>query len=351
MRDRPLLKPVLGALALVFLASLASPASASAISIPNPLDLAPSLDPTQWAVGGFKAIIQYIFGDVGELGRHIVNLLLAVPQLTSKTSFPRLNEYRSYITNGCWGVLGLSLVVSSMRYWLASYGGDAYLGLMGFIKTAAAISIMLIFPVAFDALSHVINAFTVALIDNRIVGHAFSSTMSVDFTGGGIVMILEIIALVMALFLLVVKVIVIALLAVLFVLSPLAIALWPIEELSWALSSLLQAMIALMMFPVVWAACFGVFAVLPPDAMFPGNSGDFINTFLAPLITVATLIIAFRLPFAILNQAMSAGISPGITRGLAHAQRARSFMPSTSPTSPAKVPRSRLHPGQGQLWG
>ena len=35
------------------------------------------------------------------------------------------------------------------------------------------------------------------------------------------------------------------------------------------------------------------------------------------LIALAALIIAFRLPFAVLNQAMKAGISPGINRGVA----------------------------------
>jgi hypothetical protein len=126
----------------------------------------------------------------------------------------------------------------------------------------------------------------------------------------------------MALILLVVKVIVTALLAVLFVLSPLAIALWPIEELSWGLRTLVQAMVGLLVFPVLWAVCFGTFAVLGNDALFPGNNGDVINSVLAPLITLASLIIAFRLPFAVLSQAMKAGISPGIGRGVTQMRNA-----------------------------
>ena len=90
-------------------------------------------------------------------------------------------------------------------------------------------------------------------------------------------MLVGIAAIVMAIVLLVVKVIVMALLAVLFVLSPLAIALWPIEEFSWALRSLVQAMLGLLVFPILWAVCFGTFAVLSVDALFPGDSGDWIN--------------------------------------------------------------------------
>jgi hypothetical protein len=55
---------------------------------------------------------------------------------------------------------------------------------------------------------------------------------------------------------------------------------------------------------------------LSTDSLFPGDNGDVINSVLAPLITLAALVIAFRLPFAVLSQAMKAGISPGINRGV-----------------------------------
>jgi hypothetical protein len=68
--------------------------------------------------------------------------------------------------------------------------------------------------------------------------------------------------------------------------------------------------------------CFGTFAVLGTDALFPGDNGDTINSVLGPLVTLAALIIAFRLPFAVLSQAMKAGISPGINRGVTHIRNA-----------------------------
>jgi hypothetical protein len=131
-------------------------------------------------------------------------------------------------------------------------------------------------------------------------------------------MLIGIAAIVMAIVLLVVKVIVTALLAVLFVASPLAIALWPIEELSWALRSLLQAILGLLVFPILWALCFGTFSVLSTDSMFPGDHGAAVTAVLSPLVALAALIIAFRLPFAVLGQAMRSGISPGISRGVTH---------------------------------
>jgi hypothetical protein len=142
-------------------------------------------------------------------------------------------------------------------------------------------------------------------------------------------MIVAIIAICLAIILLIVKVIVFALLAVLFVASPLAISLWPIEEMSWMLRSLIQAMMALLMFPVVWALCFGTFAVLNADALFPGKQAEFIDKITGPLVVLAVLIVAFRLPFAFLRIASQAGVSPGIvSKGASHVQSFASSVPT-----------------------
>lgn len=299
---------IAGAVALLCLAAPAA-AHADILGIPTP-----SLNPEEWAVGGFKAIIKFILGDkLNDLGHQLVNLLLAVPILTDTKAFPKLNEYRGYITGGSWGILGLAFVVSSMRYWLSG-GTGAYEGLVGFVRTGWAIVIVLAFPRAFDLISRIVNALTAALIDNPIVGSGLSKGMvgtlsTAPLDGGGIAMLIAMAAIVMAIILLVVKVIVTALLAVLFVLSPLAIALWPIEETSWALRDLLAAMGALLVFPILWAVCFGTFAVLNNDALFPGGHGDLLISILSPLIVLAGLIIAFQLPFSFLNRAMGNGLA------------------------------------------
>lgn len=326
---RPLTVAVVCALTLVIVGALAWPQPADAL--PNPADLLPGvpglpdLNPVHWVVDGFKAILRFIFGDqLDELGKHLVNLLLAVPLLTDTSAFPRLNDYRSYVTGGAWGILALSFVIASLRYWLSSYSGNgAYEALSGFLRTTGAIAMLLLFPIVFDQVSRAVNAFTAALVVNPVVGDGLGKVMVgtigvTSFAAGGVAMLIGIAAIVMAIILLVVKVIVTALLAVLFVASPLAIALWPIEELSWALRTLLQAILGLLVFPILWALCFGTFSVLTTDAMFPGDHGAAISAILSPLIALAALIIAFRLPFAVLSQAMQSGISPGINRGVTH---------------------------------
>jgi hypothetical protein len=314
------------AFAVLCVVQLAAPASASAL--PSPLDLVPgggdlpSLDPTQWVVDGFRAILKFIFGEsIDSLGRHLVGLLLAVPLITDHRLFPGLNAYHAYVTGGAWGLLGLTFVVAIMRYWLSSFSGSgSYEALTGFVRGCGAIVMLLLFVPAFDGISRAVNMFTAALIAGPTQGSSDHGLMSAlapsSIADGGIAMLVTIAAIIMAIVLLVVKVIVVALLAVLFAASPLAIALWPVEELGWLLRSLVQALGALLIFPILWALCFGVFSVLPKDALFPGSYGDVINSVLSPLITLAALIIAFKLPFVVLQQAIRASILPNPNRAV-----------------------------------
>ena len=130
-------------------------------------------------------------------------------------------------------------------------------------------------------------------------------------------MIAALVAVVMALALILVKITITALLAVLDVLSPLAIGLWPVEQLSWLLRTLLQVAFVALIFPVLWATCFAVFAVLTPD--FNGN-------LLKPLFGVAALIVAFKLPFALLRISTGAGLIPSAGKGMSAIYHARGLV-------------------------
>jgi hypothetical protein len=321
-------KRMLMALAFVGVVTLVMPMPASALPIVGGPDL-PSLDPSSYVVDGFRAILKFLFGsDLDKLGRSLVNLLLGVPLLTDKAAFPQLNAYRGYVEGGAWGLLGLTGVIAALRYFASSMtGSGAYEALNGFIRTAGAICMLLVFVPAFDGLSRATNMMTAALIKGSEIhhqgGHGISAALSADnIAGGGVVMLVTVAAMGMAIVLLVVKAIVTALLAVLFVASPLAIALWPVEEVGVLLRTLLQGIFGLLIFPCVWAICFAVLAVLPADALFPGGKHDGIDSFLSPLITLAALIIAFRLPFKVLEMMLQAGISPGINRGISSVRNA-----------------------------
>jgi len=338
--------------ALLTISSLASPDTASAISIPNPLDAipTPSLNPVNWAVDGFKAILKYIFGDqVDDLGRNLINLLLSLPLLSDRKSFPQLNQYRDYVSGAAWGLLSLSFVVSALRYWLSSYsGGGAYEALQGFVRSVVSIAMLLMFPVVFDQLGRFVNAFTSALVVNPIVGNGLGDglvgTMTL-YTGGGFGMLISLCAIVMAFFLLIVKVVVTALLAILFVASPLAIALWPVEETSFLMKGLFSAIGGVLIFPIVWALCFATFAVLNTDALFPGDHGSLIDSILSPLVVLSALIIAFRLPFKVMEIAMGASITSGIRSAGLAARSGGSYARSNLRPSPTRPTSSAWRQG------
>lgn len=312
-------RATLTALTLVLLVALAAPAPAHAFS----------LNPADWVVDGFKAILGFIFGDIDQLGRKLIMLLLAVPLLSDTQNFPRLNAYREHVTFGAWAILLLTPVIAAVRYYLAGLSSaSAYAGITGIIRGVGAVVMLLMFPTAFDQISRFVNAFTYALTDNSVVGSGLGNSAvkvvsTQGFDEGGIALIIGVIAISIAIILILVKVIITALLAVLFVASPLAIALWPVDEMAWALRSLLQAIMGLLAFPVLWALCFGTFAVLSSDALFPGDHGDAINAALAPMIGLASLLVAFRLPFAVLGQATKAGLMPGVSRTVMTVRMAR----------------------------
>jgi uncharacterized membrane protein len=313
---------------LILIVGSLIPASASADV------LGVDLNPAHWVVDGFKALLEWIFGDLEELAKNLVRLMLAVPLLTDTQQFPKLNKYFFYVRDGSFGILFLSFVWSTIRFWGAGFAGEgAGEALEGFKRTVLAAGMLLAFPTAFDLASRIINELTVALVVNPSVGHGLLATagpfaafvaITAVITTGGLALIVVLIGVVLMIGLFVVKVVIIALLAVLFVGAPICIALWPIEELGHLLRSCLGGILGCFAFPVTWALCFGVFAVLPADALFGGPSGGSISTtLLSPLVGLAALILAWKIPFVVMRQALNAGLMPRASRAMMAARGAR----------------------------
>ena len=125
------------------------------------------------------------------------------------------------------------------------------------------------------------------------------------------------------LLLIVTKIVLATLLALLFVAAPLAIALWPLPETSWLARTVLQSLIGVLLWPVVWALCFALFAVIGASALTP--AGSFGTHLVKPWVSVAALYVAFKAPQLLARQAMLAGLmpSPGRGRDARHGLRAR----------------------------
>ena len=112
--------------------------------------------------------------------------------------------------------------------------------------------------------------------------------------------------------LIVTKIVLATLLALLFVAAPLAIALWPLPETSWLARTVLQSLIGVLLWPVVWALCFALFAVIGASAFTLG--GSFGTQLVKPWVSVAALYVAFKAPQLLARQAMLAGLTPSLGR-------------------------------------
>ena len=110
--------------------------------------------------------------------------------------------------------------------------------------------------------------------------------------------------------LLITKIVIATLLALLYVAAPLAIALWPLPETSWLARTWLQSLIGVLLWPVVWALCFALFAVMGASAFT--LAGSFGDELVKPWVAVAALFVSFKAPQLLARQAMLAGLTPSL---------------------------------------
>lgn len=313
---------------ILLLGSYADPEQSQAIPIPNPIaPLTNILDPVKWIEKGFVGLLNFIFGDtIKDLAPSFMKALLAVPDFVGSGAFGDLRAFHDYIDWAGWGLLTLSFTAAALSYWSSSYtSSGAQQAATAFTRTVGAIGLLLSFPYLFQAATTAINYLTAGILQAPVVnghmGDLINGTLGAGLvTGGGVTLILGVVAIVMAIILLLVKITISALLAVLYCLSPLAIGLWPIEQLSWLLRTLAQVMFVVLLFPVLWAVSFGVFATLStPDLV----GGALASSLLSPLVGVAALIVAFKLPFALLRMATGAGLMPSVNKGMGAVYHAR----------------------------
>ena len=127
----------------------------------------------------------------------------------------------------------------------------------------------------FGSLTIATNYLTYGIIHDPTVGSGLTKVLAgatvSSFTPLGVGTIAAVVAVVIFLLLIVTKIVLATLLALLFVAAPLAIALWPLPETSWLARTVLQSLIGVLLWPVVWALCFALFAVIGASAFTPGG--------------------------------------------------------------------------------
>lgn len=305
--------------ALAGLAVGAAPASAD-IDVPILPDI-----PTPDIGGGIEDLatkmvshlIRELFGLEAEVGKRAVRWLIAHPVYTDTDAFGDLNALRSYVTAGAWALLGLVFTVSALRYWASGLTATgSYDAVVALGRCAAAAGVLAVYPQLFGYASVAGNMLTGALLDAPGVKDGMAKLLAAALVmqvgALGIGMLASIAAVIVLVLLVVTKIVIATLLAVLYVAAPLTLALWPLPETAWATRTWAQALVAALLWPVIWAICFAVFAVM-------GNSvfdldGSFGSQLIKPWVTVAALYVAFKLPILVGRQALIAGLTPNVAR-------------------------------------
>src|SRR4051812_23438280 len=148
-----------GALAFVVVALSAGSASADIGPIPTPnIDLNPfdNLLPSVGDLAGklIEGIFKALFGDLeAKVTLAVVKFLVAHPVITNHAAYGTLNDYRSYVTDGAYGLLGLVFTISAFRYWAAGFaGGGAYEALQALARTAGAVGALVVYSFLFEQL-------------------------------------------------------------------------------------------------------------------------------------------------------------------------------------------------------
>jgi len=300
-------------------ALMAPPAAQAAIHVPGvPVDIPSPFDlglpgPTDLIGKVLEYVFKTFFGIETKVTQRTVEWLLAAPVYTDTRSYAELNRLRASIEVAGWALFTLVFTVSAVRYYVSGFtSAGSYEAVEALARGGVAAGALVLYPQAFGALAVATNYLTYGITHEPTVGSGLTKLLAgatvSSFTPLGVGTIAAVVAVVIFLLLIVTKVVLATLLALLFVAAPLAIALWPLPETSWLARTVLQSLFGVLLWPVVWALCFSLFAVIGASAFTP--AGSFGTQLVKPWVSVAALYVAFKAPQLLARQALLAGLMP-----------------------------------------
>jgi hypothetical protein len=253
------------------MSTLAYPQPAAA-QLPGLPDLVPDLPgPADLMRSMLEFLFETFFGISASVGRRAVEFLVANPIYSDAERYPELARLRGYVDAGAWALLTLTITTASLRYWASGFtASGSYEAIQGIVRGAAAAAAMIVYPLVFEWACVAGNLLTHALLDapgvrdgtTKLLGAALVS----QFGPLGLGVIASVLATILLILLVISKIVLATVLALLFVSGGLAIALWPLPETAWLARTWLQVLFGVLLWPVVWALCFALFAVLGRSA-------------------------------------------------------------------------------------
>src|SRR5215211_6593311 len=307
--------------AVLLVVALVAPPPAGAVDLPDVPDLTPDIPgPADLVRAMFEFLLKTFFGIEVGVTRRVVDFLVAHPVYSDGARYPELGRLQAYVSAGGWAILTLTIAVAALRYWASGFtAAGSYEAIQGMVRGAAAAGAMVVYPRVFEWLCVAGNLLTHSLLEAPGVEggltRLLAAALVVNIGTLGIASIATVAAVVLLVLLVVSKIVISTVLALLFVSGGLAIALWPLPETAWVARTWLQVLFGVLLWPVVWALCFALFAVLGRSAFsFEGEFGD---ELVKPFVTVAMLWVAFKAPQLLARQAMLAGLAPSLGGALA----------------------------------
>ena len=271
--------------AVLAVSALVSPPAAQAaihipgvpVGIPNPLDLGLP-GPTDLIGKLFEFFFKTFFGIQAKVTQRTVEWLLAAPVYTDAVRLRRLSTSCARTSRSRRGRCSRSCSRSrpSATTPPASPRRAPTRRSSRSTRGGVAAGALALYPQVFGTLTIATNYLTYGIIHDPTVGSGLTKVLAgatvSSFTPLGVGTIAAVVAVVIFLLLIVTKIVLATLLALLFVAAPLAIALWPLPETSWLARTVLQSLIGVLLWPVVWALCFALFAVIGASAFTPSGS-------------------------------------------------------------------------------
>lgn len=305
---------ILATTVVVLAMGLAAPAHAQAIPLVG--DLLPDIPgPADMAREIIQFFLKTFFGIEAKVTTRVVEFLIAHPMLTDPGRYPDVTRLRSYVSSGSWALLTLVFTASALRYWAAGFtSASSYEALSALGRAIAAVGALLVYPKVCEYALVATNLLTHALIDAPGVQSGLTKMLGaalvLNVSTLGIGAIASVVAVIGLVILAITKIVLTTVLGVLLVSAPLAIVFWPLPETAWLARTWLQTFFAIALWPVVWALCFALFAVMGNEAF--NLKGSFGDKLIKPWVTVAALFVAYKAPTMLARQAMMAGLVPSV---------------------------------------
>lgn len=222
----------------------------------------------------FSALSQALLPDfLRDASVDAIGWLIALPNPADAALWPNVARLEGNMEALAFGLLGLTLTASAVRFTLSGFGGGGAphpLSAVG--QTAAAAAALVVYHWAFSTAVGFVNAMTEQILAWPVVAHGLGRTVKVLFggslligSGSAFLALLALAAIFLAATLFLMKVALLMAAAILYVAGPPLVAVWPVPPLARFARLWLFAAIAVALIPVGWCIIFATAGAISLD--------------------------------------------------------------------------------------